>query len=375
MISFKKDIGFSLILLTGEKYMTNDQTYRNQIDIEDTLKLRSVLKTLPEFCGDFFRGISSTTAASTRIKYAYDIRIFFQYLIDNNPALARSSSVSSLTIDLLDKITPLDLEEYMEYLKAYKSGESDNYITNGEKGIKRKMSALRAFYSYYFKRELIKTNPTLLIDMPKLHQKEIIRLDADEVAALLDFIEAGGEDMSEHQKNYLKKTRVRDLAIITLLLGTGVRVSECVGLDLNDVDFRNNAIRVMRKGGNEMFVYFGDEVENALKNYIDERKNTAALPGAENALFLSSQRKRISVKAVENLVKKFSKHITATKHITPHKLRSTYGTALYQETGDIYLVADVLGHKDVNTTKKHYAAMSDMRRRKAANAVTLREQE
>ena len=197
----------------------------------------------------------------------------------------------------------------------------------------------------------------------------------DEVAALLDFIEAGGDDMSEHQKNYLKKTRVRDLAIITLLLGTGVRVSECVGLDLNDVDFRNNAIRVMRKGGNEMFVYFGDEVENALKNYIDERKNTAALPGSENALFLSSQRKRISVKAVENLVKKFSKHITTTKHITPHKLRSTYGTALYQETGDIYLVADVLGHKDVNTTKKHYAAMSDMRRRKAANAVTLREQE
>ena len=270
-------------------------------------------------------------------------------------------------------ITPLDLEEYIEYLKAYKSNDSNIYITNGEKGIKRKLSALRAFYAYYFKREMIKTNPTLLIDMPKLHQKEIIRLDADEVAALLDFVESGTDTMSEHQKNYLKKSRLRDLALITLLLGTGVRVSECVGLDLDDVDFRNNAIRVIRKGGNEMFVYFGVEVESSLRNYIEERKDINAVAGSENALFLSSQRKRISVKAVENLVKKFSQHITTTKRITPHKLRSTYGTALYQETGDIYLVADVLGHKDVNTTKKHYAAMSDQRRRKAANAVTLRE--
>lgn len=352
--------------------MKTDLTYKNQRDIEDTLKLRSVLKTLPEFASDFFRGISTTTAASTRIKYAYDIRIFFQFIIENNPAFS-NKPITSLSIDLLDMITPLDLEEYIEYLKAYKSNDSNIYITNGEKGIKRKLSALRAFYAYYFKREMIKTNPTLLIDMPKLHQKEIIRLDADEVAALLDFVESGTDTMSEHQKNYLKKSRLRDLALITLLLGTGVRVSECVGLDLDDVDFRNNAIRVIRKGGNEMFVYFGVEVESSLRNYIEERKDINAVAGSENALFLSSQKKRISVKAVENLVKKFSQHITTTKRITPHKLRSTYGTALYQETGDIYLVADVLGHKDVNTTKKHYAAMSDQRRRKAANAVTLRE--
>ena len=81
----------------------------------------------------------------------------------------------------------------------------------------------------------------------------------------------------------------------------------------------------------------------------------------------------MGVQAVENLVKKYAQHITSTKKITPHKLRSTYGTALYRETGDIYLVADVLGHKDVNTTKKHYAAMDDARRRKAATAIRLRE--
>ena len=97
------------------------------------------------------------------------------------------------------------------------------------------------------------------------------------------------------------------------------------------------------------------------------------LEGHENALFLSLQNRRITVRAVENLVKKYSKLVTNLKNITPHKLRSTYGTSLYRETGDIYLVADVLGHKDVNTTRKHYAAIEDDRRRKAAKYVHLRE--
>lgn len=121
-----------------------------------------------------------------------------------------------------------------------------------------------------------------------------------------------------------------------------------------------------------MVVYFGDEVEQALNDYLEERKVITPLPGNENALFLSTQRKRLGVKSVENLVKKYARQITTTKKITPHKLRSTYGTTLYQETNDIYLVADVLGHKDVNTTKKHYAAMDDQRRRSAASVVHLR---
>ena len=129
-----------------------------------------------------------------------------------------------------------------------------------------------------------------------------------------------------------------------------------------------------RKGGNQMVVYFGEEVENALKAYMyTSRKTTVPLPGHENALFLSTQKKRMGVQAVENMVKKYAREVTPNKKITPHKLRSTYGTALYKETGDIYLVADVLGHKDVNTTRKHYAAIDEDRRRKAAGAVRLRE--
>ena len=140
-----------------------------------------------------------------------------------------------------------------------------------------------------------------------------------------------------------------------------------------DVDFENDRIKVTRKGGNEAFVFFSDEAEAYLKDYLKERTKVVTKEGHENALFLSSQNRRISVRAMENLVKKYAQITTPLKHITPHKLRSTYGTELYQETGDIYLVADVLGHKDVNTTKKHYAAMDEQKKRAARNIVTLRE--
>lgn len=351
-------------------YLDKKVTYKEQNDIQNTLKLREVLNTLPDFCRDYFRAIDTTTTTKTRISYAYDIRIFFQFLLDTNPAF-KDHTLRDFKVDVLDQIKAVDLEEYMEYLKVYQS--KDKTETNGERGLKRKISALRSFYAYYYKRELIHTNPTVLIDVPKIHQKTIVRLDTDEVAMLLDYIEQCGESLSGQKRVYYEKTKERDLALVTLLLGTGIRVSECVGLDIEDVDFKNNGIRVTRKGGNEMIVYFGEEVAKALKNYLEVRSGITPIAGHEHALFYSTQRRRMGVQAVENLVKKYAREITTTKKITPHKLRSTYGTALYQETGDIYLVADVLGHRDVNTTKKHYAAIDDNRRRKAATAVRLRE--
>lgn len=349
-----------------------NKTYHEQIYIDYTLRLREILKTLPPFAKDYFRAMEAKTSAKTRISYAYDIRVFFHFLIENNPVY-KNYTMDQFQVQDLERIEPVDIEEYQEYLKVYKNPE-EKQITNAEKGLSRKMSALRSFYGYYFKHQIITKNPTLLVDMPKIHDKAIIRLDTDEVATLLDHIEHGGDELTGQRKVYYEKTKNRDLAIVTLLLGTGIRVSECVGLDIQDVDFKNNGVKVTRKGGNEMVVYFGDEVENALKMYLyTTRKATTPLPGHENALFLSTQRKRIGVQAVENMVRKYSREVTPNKKITPHKLRSTYGTALYKETGDIYLVADVLGHKDVNTTKKHYAAIDENRRRQAAGVVKLRE--
>ncbi len=329
-----------------------------------------MMTTLPPFCTEFFRGIEPRTSTRTRIAYAYDLSVFFDFLKKENPVFSKMERMN-LTLDYLDQISVTDLEEYMEYLK-YRFNEHNQEIINKERGIMRKISSLKSFYNYFFRTEKLKTNPAALVQLPKLHEKEIIRLDIDEVALLLDAVEQG-DGLTDKQKAFHNRTKLRDLALLTLLLGTGIRVSECVGLDLNDIDFKNGGIHIHRKGGKEVTVYFGTEVETALQDYLDERNSIIPEEGSENALFLSLQKKRMNVRSVENLVKKYARIVTPLKKITPHKLRSTYGTNLYRETGDIYLVADVLGHSDVNTTKKHYAALEDERRRSARNAVKLRE--
>lgn len=351
--------------------MATNRNYHEQVIINNELKLRELQQNLPRFCNEFFRGIEPTTSSRTRIAYGYDLTVFFNYLKENNPDL-KNTAIRDYRLDILDEITATDIEEYLEYLKYYVTEDGKEH-TNGERGIMRKLACLRTLYRYFYKKEKILTNPASIVEMPKLHQKEIVRLDVDEVSTLLDEVETG-DKLTKSQRNFHDKTKTRDLAILTLLLGTGIRVSECVGIDINDVDFKNSGIKIQRKGGYETVVYFGEEVEEALLNYIEERKIIVPQSGYENALFLSLQKRRIGVRAVENLVKKYSSLVTNLKKITPHKLRSTYGTSLYRETGDIYLVADVLGHKDVNTTKKHYAAIEDERRRKARNAVKLRKE-
>ena len=348
-------------------------TYHEQIEISYTERLRALLGDMPPYVKDYFRSIDGRTSAKTRISYAYDLQVFFNYLLERNPALSERN-IKDITLSDLNQLTSNDIEEYQEYLKYYTTDNSEQ--KNSESSIARKMSSLRSFFNYYYKKELLIRNVAMQVDMPKLHEKAIIHLEPDEVAILLDYMEQCEDQLSKRQQSYFRLTKQRDIAIITLFLGTGIRVSECVGLDITDINFRENSIRIRRKGGNEAILYFGSEVECALLDYINgPRKQTAlsAQSSHEDALFFSLQKRRISVHAIENLVRKYTEAVVTQKKITCHKLRSTFGTTLYQETGDIYLVADALGHKDVNTTKKHYASIKDENRRRAASAIKLRE--
>lgn len=349
--------------------INSPMNYHDEITKNNIVKLREVMTTLPSFCKQYFRGIEEYTSSRTRLSYAYDIRLFFEFMHDNNKAL-QNKDITDFDLSVLDMVKREDIEEYLEFLSLYEKGNKE--ITNDERGKARKLSSLRSMYRYFFTSELIKTNPPALVAPPKIHEKEIIRLEPDEVATMIDMVE-DGENLTKAQLRFHSKTKYRDVALITLLLGTGIRVSECVGLDLDNIDFNTRGLLIKRKGGKEQMVYFGDEVNDALVDYLEMREHIIPEEGHEKALFLSLQNKRLCVRAVENLVKKYASNVTTLKKITPHKLRSTYGTSLYRETGDIYLVADVLGHKDVNTTKKHYAAIEDDRRRKAANIVKLRE--
>lgn len=342
-------------------------SYHEEIDIINKIRLTRQLEKLPPYCTDFFRGIETKTESGTRIAYSYDLQRFFRYLMDINTEI---KNINEITLKYLEKLSISIFEKYMQYLK-YKVKNGLITVVNNNSGINRNISTLKSFYAYMEKTQRIHRNPTLSIDLPKIPNKEIVRLEPDEIAKLLDIVESG-ETLTVSQKKYHEKNKVRDLAILTILLGTGIRISECIGLDINDIDLKSCGMKVHRKGGNEVTVYFGDEVSEALENYLKYRKDIIPLPSFQDALFLSMRRSRISIGAVENLVKKYSQQVTPLKNITPHKLRSTYGTSLYRATGDIYLVADVLGHSDVNTTRKHYAAIEEDRRRSARNKVILR---
>ena len=245
--------------------------------------------------------------------------------------------------------------DILAYLMELKTGGRSKSTVN------RKLASLRTYYQYLIKMREIFENPTESIKSPKVEKKEIQYLTTEEIDRLLEL----PEDTAKGK---------RDRAILELLYATGIRVSECVGLNTDDLNFEENSMFVTRKGGKEMILYFSDEVADALRAYLKEREQIQPLEGHEEALFLSLQKRRITQRAIENLVKKYAAIAAPLKRkISPHKLRSTYGTTLYNETGDIYLVADVLGHADVNTTRRHYAAMSDSRRRMAAKAVKLRD--
>ena len=350
--------------------------YHQSIEISRNRRIRELQAELPDVCADFFSAISQTTSSLTRLAYAYDLRLFFQYLCAEQPQFA-DTDMRLITTEQIGQITARQLRGFQDYLTQYIKPADDEggelIVNNHELGIMRKLCALRSFFEYLFKNVLIPGNVATLVPLPKRHSKPILYLEPNEVERLLTIADQG-EGLSKHQQSYQKMTRKRDVAILSLFLGTGIRVSELVGIDLEDLDFTMNGFLVTRKGGNQTILYFSDEVEQVLKDYLKLRREMTAVPGNEDALFLSLQNRRISVRAVQNMVKKYATQAAPLKkHLSPHKLRSTFGTNLYHETGDIYLVADVLGHSDVNTTRRHYAAMSDDRRRMAAQKVRARE--
>lgn len=350
--------------------MGKDSEYYKEKHKKQLLKLRELLRELPSFAVDYIHSKEITTQTSTLVSYSYDLLTFFRFLKGANP-IFQNMQIKDFRLHDLEQLSSEDIVEFQRYLELNEDGEKHE---NGKRSIARKMAPLRGLFQYQFEREYIKRNPMTLVKLPKLKKdKNIVRMTSYEIESILNTIEYGHEQMTERQKKYCKKTLQRDLAIMTLMLGTGIRVSECAGLDITDLDFQVNSMTIVRKGGGQDVLYFSEEVKNVLMNYIEgERKRILPNEKDEKALFFSLQSKRISIDAVENLVKKYARISVPNKKITPHKLRSTYGTALYRETGDIRLVADVLGHENINTTIDYYAAIEDEHKQRAAEAVRIR---
>jgi integrase/recombinase XerC len=308
---------------------------------------------------DYINSLRFSTQPRTRYEYLLNLKQFLSYLDDAAFGFNNISDLSSLKSK--------DFTNYLLYIEHYVVDGVER--RNSVNSIRRKFTAVKRFMDYLYRTDIISTNEINKVEMPRSAKKKpIIYLTQDETASLLENV-MNGTYLSEREKKFHDKLKNRDLAFFLLMLSTGIRVSECVELDIDDVDMKNTTILVTRKGGKQEILYFSDQCAKYMKIYIEERAKNKNLPKTEKALFISNRNKRICIREAQKLVAKYN---TSLKSITPHKLRSTFATNLYQATGDIGSVAEALGHEDVNTTKKHYAHISEDIKRKNRNLVSYK---
>lgn len=337
------------------------QEYRQSQDRRNREKITTLRKELPPFMGEYLLYLLEVRQLSTRtvLGYAQDLEVFCFFLTQSTPIL---SVYQDITPSYLNELKPQDISEYLSFLSLY---ERDGVKwENTESGKARKLSALKSFWKWMIGMELLEKNPTLLIVSPRMKKKEIIKLEEEEIREVMHGIETGSGLKRERSRKYSNHIFLRDLALISLLLGTGIRVSECVGIDVTDLSLKENSVKVIRKGGNEHRVYFSESVKRRILEYM--RKERQEPIDGSNALFVSTQRKRMSVRSVERRVQRYTEGVVEGKRISAHKLRSTYATQVYRKSHDIYMTADALGHSSIQSTSR-YSDIGNERRREAAS--------
>ena len=347
--------------------MGENSEYYNSLRQKRRKDTESIKNILPQHTHGFVEECLLKYQESTAFNYAQDILFFYGFLKEKNP-LCKNLEIKDIPFEVVENLGPQDINEFQNYVASgHKPDKKGNVKPAKERAIARKMAAVRNYYKYLIKYDYLKIDPTVKAAVKKKEKvkKDIRRLYPDQVQLLMDSV-AAVNSASYHSKVMSEPTAKRDLAIVTLLLNTGIRVSECAGLDLSDINFDENTITIVRKGGDEDHLYINEIIRNTLRDYINHERPTLLNDSEEPALFISLQHKRLSIRSIQYMISKYGKNAGLTQKLTPHKLRRTYGTALYNRTSDIYMVADVLGHKDENTTVKHYVAIEEEHKRQAS---------
>ncbi|WP_049945237.1 tyrosine-type recombinase/integrase [Butyrivibrio sp. AC2005] len=324
-----------------------------------------VKELLPQHAHGFIDECILNSQINTAYNYAHDILFFYQYIKETNP-ICEKLEIEDITIDVVKKLTHQDITEYQIYIAAGHKKTNGVVKPASSSAIARKMAALRKYFKYLIRYDYLTEDPTIKAVSKKTDNdnKEIRRLNEEQVKQLVKAVSETNVD-SYHSRMLSEQTAKRDLAIIILLLRTGIRVSECVGLDLSDVDFETNTITIVRKGGAADELKINEMIRNTLKDYISTERPVLLQDEEDSALFISLKHRRLSLRSVEKMIEKYGKKAGYNKRLTPHTLRRTFGTSLYNNTGDIYMVASILGHKDINTTSKHYTAIDEKRKQMA----------
>jgi site-specific recombinase XerD len=304
-----------------------------------------------EFLGyvETIRGKSPKTAE----EYYLDLRTFFRYIKMRRGLVPQKTdfekiSISDISLNLIKTIDLTQVFEYMNYLNSVRG--------NGSATRSRKVSSLRSFFKYLNKTGKLDVNPVKELETPKLKKSLPKYLTLEQSLELLSKVDG--------------KTKERDYCILILFLNCGMRLSELVGLNLTDIHFGNSTANIIGKGNKERIVYLNDACLDALKRYLAVRPHEGIID--KNALFLSGQRKRISPKTVQYLVKKYLSRIDlGGPGYSVHKLRHTAATLMYQYGHvDIRVLKDILGHENLGTTEI-YTHLSSEQMATAAQANPL----
>ena len=345
-----------------------------------TASFLKICNDLPSFCLDFFSSKDSVYSVRTKQAYALDLRDFFSYIVcglrADDPDMDLSL-VRNMTLEDLEAISGRDINAYLSSL-THVEDDKDYFgkkirVSNSPTSKKRKLSCIRAFFAYACTHGLVNNDPTTFCEHPKLREKEISTLTDAQQEKLLKLANTGSSK-SERARAFHKNTKYRDVAIITMFLRTGLRVSELVSLNYYDIDFEEQQIMVQRKGGKRQKLYFNREVLDALTDYIDMERNHLLGYGEEELgadvfpdgpLFVSNRHQRMSVRMVQQMVSNYGRYVGEKyDKVSPHALRRSFGTALQKKENDLYLTQTALGHSSPETTMKYYAKFPEERLKK-----------
>ncbi|MDD6763602.1 MAG: tyrosine-type recombinase/integrase [Clostridiales bacterium] len=333
------------------------------------IDLTKILTKLPDFVFEYIEVAYDGESVNTQLGYSIDIKTFLEYL--RLFKFRDLESIESFTPEMLNEVTLRDLNGFKAYLQEYEteyisvSGKKIKRIRrNNEHGINRKLSGVRGLFLYLYKNDYIDHNVTDKLDFKKVHQKMKRPLSTQDVLNLIEVL-YDGERFLEGRSlaNYLNRKQ-RDIALYTAYLGTGCRVSELINLNINDVDFESSSFIVTRKGGDQQEIFMPLQVENEMLKYVEERMADEDVKGTD-PLFISRNGKRILPQTVEKNLKNYCilAGITDPEKMHPHALRRTFACSMIADGVDIKMVAELMGHKNIEVTHRYYTQYAAERRK------------
>ena len=339
------------------------------MDIKEPKKtLNAFYKELPECCRDFLADNSTRLSNATRIAYAGELSRFFDYMISYTPYFCDKEK-TEITVDDLKAITTRDINRFLSHCK--------DDLHDKQRTIARKRASASSFFSYLTDNRLIEYNPVKAAVKVKIDETDtVIHIDMHDQLKLLNMVDSG-DSLTHKQKMYHDRYKLRDYAIILLLLDTGIRVSELRGINIADINFEETYVHIKRKGGKEQDIYFSDEVGDVLQEYIESRRVKDLTLSIMDPLFVSLKGERLTVRAIEKLVKKYTKSALPGigPSLSPHKMRASFAMQFYKTEKDILALQRKMGHKELAATNVYAKATDETMKNTRSVISEARDQE